>query len=124
MFELCSLELQRFETLLKLHPIELRATFRGSGHIGTCWWRSRSVQTMCVVETVIAFVGEKWVFFVRFSVAEVPPVSTVAVEGRAMVMAVSRWPASAAAVVPVVTSSPRCRVLCAKKFALRSLMWA
>ena len=63
-------------------------------------------------------------FFVRFSVAKVLSVSTVAVEGRAMVMAVSRWPTPAAAVVPVVTSSPRCRVLCAKKFALRGLMWA
>ena len=51
----------------------------------------------CGVETGVAFAGEKWVFFVRFSVAEVSPVSTVAVHGRAVVMAVSRWPASAAA---------------------------
>ena len=59
-------------------------------------------------------------FLACFSVAEVSPVSTLAVLGRAVVMAVSRWPASAAAVVPVVTSLPRCRVLCAKKFALRA----
>ena len=45
-------------------------------------------------ETVIAFAGEKWVFFVRFSVAEVLSVSAVAVQGRAMVMVVSRWPES------------------------------
>ena len=32
-------------------------------------------------ETAIAFAGEKWAFLVRFSVAEVSPVSTVAVEG-------------------------------------------
>ena len=35
----------------------------------------------CGVETVIAFAGEKWVFLACFSVAEVSPVSTVAVEG-------------------------------------------
>ena len=49
----------------------------------------------CGVETVIAFAGEKWVFLVRFSVAEVSLVST----------------------------SPRGCVLCAKKFAPRGLMW-
>ena len=68
-------------------------------------------------ETVIAFAGEKWVFFVRLSVAEVSPVSTLAVQGRAVVMAVSRWPASAAAEVSLVSTSPRGDVLCANKFA-------
>ena len=48
----------------------------------------------CGVETAVAFAGEKWVFFVRFSVAEVLSVSAVAVHGRAMVMVVSRWPVS------------------------------
>ena len=48
----------------------------------------------CRVETAVAFAGEKWVFFVRFSVAEVLSVSAVAVQGRAMVMVVSRWPES------------------------------
>ena len=33
------------------------------------------------VETFVAFAGEKWVFLACFSVAEVSPVSTVAVEG-------------------------------------------
>ena len=57
-------------------------------------------------------------FFVRFSVAEVLLVSTVAVEGCAVVMAVSRWPASVVAEVSLV-SKPPCRcVLCAKFFAL------
>ena len=35
----------RFGTLLNVHPIELRASFLRSGHIGTCWCRSRSPQT-------------------------------------------------------------------------------
>ena len=33
------------------------------------------------VETLVAFAGEKWVFLACFSVAEVSPVSTVAVDG-------------------------------------------
>jgi hypothetical protein len=68
-------------------------------------------------ETAIAFAGEKWAFFVRFSVAEASSVSTLAVHGRAVVMAVSRWPASAAAEVSLVSTSPRGDVLCANKFA-------
>ena len=71
------------------------------------------------VETGVAFAGEKWVYFVRFSVEEVLSVSMVAVEGRAVVMAVSRWPASAAAVVSLVSKPPCHCALCAKKFALR-----
>ena len=38
-------------------------------------------------------------------------------------MAVSSWPASVAAEVSLVSTSPRRRVLCAKKFALRGPMW-
>ena len=68
------------------------------------------------VETAIAFAGEKWVFSVCFSVAKVSPVSTAAVQGRAVVMAVSRWPASVGAVVSLVSKLPRCRALGAKKF--------
>jgi hypothetical protein len=71
-------------------------------------------------ETDIAFAGEKWAFWVRFSVAEVMVVSMVAVQGRAVVMVVSCWPASVAAEVSLVASSPRGCVLCAKKFALRA----
>ena len=98
------------------------------------------------IETGIAFAGEKWVFFVHFSVAVVSSVSTLAVQGRALVMAVSCWPASAgaeassvsmlavqgralvmvvscwpasvAAEVSLVSTSPRHSCLCAKKFAL------
>ena len=44
------------------------------------------------VETGTTFAGEKWVFVACFLVAEVPPVSMVAVRGRAVVMVVSRWP--------------------------------
>ena len=71
-------------------------------------------------ETAIAFAGAKWAFSVQFSGAEVMPVSMVAVWGRALVMVVSRWPASVAAEVSLVASSPRACVLCAKKFALRT----
>ena len=70
-------------------------------------------------ETVIAFAGEKWAFLVRFSVALVMVVSMVAVQRRALVMMVSRWPASVAAEVSLVSTSPRGCVLCTKKFALR-----
>ena len=75
-------------------------------------------------ETVIAFAGEKWVFFVRFSVAEVLWVSTVAAQGRALVLAVSCWPASVAAEVSLVSKLARGCVLCAKKFAPHALMCA
>ena len=61
-------------------------------------------------ETVIAFAGEKWVLLVQFLGAEVMVVSMVAVQGRAVVLSVSK--------------SPRCRSSCAKKFALRGLMCA
>ena len=54
-------------------------------------------------ETAIAFADEKWVFFVRFSVAEVLPVSTVAVLGRALVMVVSFGCAKGSAVVTAVS---------------------
>ena len=59
-------------------------------------------------ETDIAFAGEKWAFLMRFSVAEV--------------MVVSRWPASAVALVMAVSQLPRGCVLRAKKFALLGLM--
>ena len=49
-------------------------------------------------------------------------VSMVAVQGRAVVMVVSCWPASVAVEVSLVASSPRGCVLCAKKFALRGLV--
>ena len=99
-------------------------------------------------ETAVAFAGEKWAFLVRFSVAEVLSVSTVAVHGRAevlavscwpavavaevlsvstvavhgraVVLAVSCWPAVAVAEVAVVAPSPRGCALCARKFALRA----
>ncbi|MEZ7679127.1 hypothetical protein O3645_06655 [Pauljensenia sp. 27098_8_107] len=60
------------------------------------------------IETDIAFAGEKWAFWVRFSVAEV--------------MAVSRWPASVVAEVSLVSTLSRHSCLCAKKFALLGLM--
>ena len=62
----------------------------------------------CGIETVIAFAGAKWVFLVQFSGGEVMVVSMVAVQGRAVVLSVSK--------------SPRCCASCAKKFTLRGLM--
>jgi len=60
----------------------------------------------CGIETAIAFAGAKWAFLVQFSGAEVMPVSAV--------------PCWRRAVVSLVSMSPRCRVVCAKKFALRA----
>ena len=75
------------------------------------------------VETGVAFAGEKWAYWVRFSVAEVIVVSMVAVLGRALVMVVSRWSAAAVAEVSLVSTPPRHSSLCTKKFALLGLMW-
>ena len=73
-------------------------------------------------ETTIAFAGEKWVFLVRFSGAEVSSVSTLAVQERAVVMVVSRWSASAVAVVLLVSMSPCFCVMRAIFVALRGPM--
>ena len=87
---------------------------RASDETAIAFARAGSAPT----ETDIAFAGEKWAFWVRFLVAEVMVVSMVAVWGRALVMAVSCWPASAVAVVSLVSTSPPHSCLCAKKFAL------
>ena len=58
----------------------------------------------------------------RFSVAVVLLVSTVAVQGRAVVTAVSCWPVLVVAEVSLVSKSPRHSVQCAKKFALLGLL--
>ena len=71
-------------------------------------------------ETGIAFAGENWVFLARFSLALVLSVSTDVVQGRALVMVVSRWPVSVVVEVSLVSPSPPQCVLCAKKFALRA----
>ena len=60
----------------------------------------------CGIETPVAFAGAKWVFLVQFSGVEVMVVSMVAVQGRVVVLLVSK--------------SPRCRASCAKKFALHT----
>ena len=70
------------------------------------------------VETAIAFAGGNWVFLLCFSVAVVLSVSTVAVQGRAVAMGVSCWPASVAAEASLVSKLPCRSILCAKKFAL------
>ena len=76
-----------------------RSCARGS-ETGVAFAREGSAPT----ETAISFAGEKWAFWVRFSVAEV--------------MVVSRWSASVVAEVSVVSTSSRHSCLCAKKFAL------
>ena len=63
-------------------------------------------------------------FLACFSVAEVLSVSTVVVEGRAVVMVVSCGPASVVAVVSWVSKSPCHCVLSAKKFTPHGLVWA
>ena len=73
-------------------------------------------------ETAIAFVGAKWAFLVRFLAALVLLVSTVAVQGRAVVMAVSYWPVLVVAEVSLVSRSPRGCVLSVKKFAQQGLV--
>ena len=73
---------------------ETAVTFAGAGRAST--------------ETAIAFACEKRAFLVHFSVAEVMSVSVVPCWGRAVVL--------------LVSMSPRCRSLCAKKFALLGLM--
>ena len=72
------------------------------------------------LETAIAFAGENRLVLACFSVAVVLSVSTVAVRGRALVTAVSCWPASAVAEASMVSKSLRRRVRCVKKFALRA----
>ena len=72
------------------------------------------------LETAIAFAGENRLVSACFSVAVVLSVSTVAVRGRALVTAVSCWPASAVAEASMVSKSLRRRVRCVKKFALRA----
>ena len=71
-------------------------------------------------ETTIAFAGEKRLFLARISAAEVMAVSRVPVQGRALVMAVSRWSASVVAEVSLVSTSSRHSCLYAKKFAQRT----
>ena len=74
------------------------------------------------VETAIAFAGEKRAFLMQLSGAEVMAVSMGAVQRRAVVTVVSRWPVSVAAEVLLVSKLARRCVLCAKKFALRGLV--
>ena len=64
---------------------------------------------LCGSETAVAFAGEKWALLLQFSGTEVSSVSVAHCWGRAEVMPVS--------------ASPCLRVLCAKFFALRGLMW-
>ena len=75
-----------------------------------------------LTETAIAFARGKCGFSGCCRLATVLLVSMVAVQGRALVMVVSRWPVSVVVEVSLVASSPRGCVLCAKKFAPRGLV--
>ena len=107
-------------------PFELRAIFLGVGlklRVGVADPSRETCACVCLrgvetgvafarsyvagVETAITFAGEIRVFLVRFLVAVVMVVSTVAVQGRAVVTAVSCRPASVAAVVSLFAKSPR-----------------
>ena len=121
--EFASLELQRFWGVSKNDHDKLRAKF-GRRWCRCCPWApppgpvgqvARSETAIAFAdagrastETAIAFAGEKWAVLVQFSGAEVMVVSMVAVQGRAVVLSVSK--------------SPCCRASCVKKFALRGLM--
>ena len=72
------------------------------------------------IETAIAFARENWVVLERVSVALVLSVSMGVVQGRALVMVVSRRTVSVVVEVSLVSPSPPHCVLCAKKFALRA----
>ena len=103
-------------------PIELRAIFLGVGlrlRVGVADpSRETGVACACAcpcgIETAVAFAGENRLVLACVSVAVVLSVSTVAVQGRALVTAVSCWPASAVAEASLVSKSPRRRVRCAK----------
>ena len=102
--------------------VETVIAFVGAGRVSTETAIAFAGAGRASVETAVAFAGENWVFLARFSLALVLPVSMGVVQGRALVMVVSRWPASVAVEVSLVASSPRGCVLCAKKFALRGLV--
>ena len=91
-------------------PVAFAGTGRASTETGIAFAGAGRAST----ETGIAFAGEKWAFLVRFSVALVMVVSMVAFQRRALVMMVSRWPASVAAEVSLVSTSPR-GCVCARK---------
>ena len=147
--EFISLELQRFWGVSKSDRDKLRAKcgwwcrrrpwvsrLGAAGEVARCFETAIAFARLCLCgcetaiafagtgrasnETGIAFAGENWVFLARFSLALVLSVSTGVVQGRALVMVVSRWPVSVVVEVSLVSPSPPQCVLCAKKFALRA----
>ena len=99
---------------------ETGVAFAGTGRASTETGVAFAGTGRASTETPIAFAGEKWAFWVRFSVAlvmvvsrwpasvvaEVMVVSMVAVLGRAVVMAVSMVAVQGRAVVMVVSCWP------------------
>ena len=133
--EFASLELQRFWGVSKNDRDKLRAKCGWRwcrrcprvSHLGPVDQTARLSETAvacareCLrgLETAIAFAGENWVLLARFSVALVLSVSMGVVQGRALVMVVSRRTVSVVVEGSLVSPSPPHCVLCAKKFALR-----
>ena len=92
---------------LCLCGVETAVAFAGAGRAST--------------ETGVAFAGAKCVFLVHFSGAEVMVVSMVAVQGRAVVMSVSKSPWAGSRARKIRPARPDVRAS-AKKFALLGLM--
>ena len=69
---------------------ETPVAFAGSGRVLTETAVAFAGTGRASTETGIAFAGENWVFLARFSLALVLSVSMGVVQGRALVMVVSR----------------------------------
>ena len=112
-----SLELQRFQTLLKLRSIELRAKLRGRGS-SPQWCANWCIAclcgaTCCRAETAITFARPECVFLWHCGRAKVSLVSCVPVNERAKAVAVSFGREK-------VRPAALCHRESAKKFALQA----
>ena len=85
---------------------ETVVAFAGAGRASTETVVAFAGAGRASTETAIAFAGAKWVFVVHFLGAEAMPVSRLPCWGRAVVL--------------LVSTSPRCRASCVKKFALHA----
>ncbi|MDU2793949.1 MAG: hypothetical protein E7C13_04860 [Actinomyces sp.] len=84
---------------------ETGIAFAGTGRASTETAIAFAGAGRASTETAIAFAGENWVFLARFSLALVLSVSMGVVQGRALVIVVSRWPVSVVAEVSLVSPS-------------------
>ena len=84
---------------------ETGIAFAGTGRASTETAIAFAGAGRASTETAIAFAGENWVFLARFSLALVLSVSMGVVQGRALVIVVSRWPVSVVAEVSLASPS-------------------